>query len=490
MELEELAAKSFFPFLFVLYFVLSIYQNNIGQTTVIETLRPLTLLLAATGLTHLALYRHLGDRKAGLITFTAAFILLTYGIQARLTPFGDVFLVALNATVGLGIVFHVIRSENDFSKVVKTLNFFTAVLLATVFIGLATAGDPGVETGEIQSSIEMEGDAAETPDIYYIVPDRYPSDEVLEKDFEHDNSGFTEFLVDEGFYVANASFANYPSSTYQSLTSALNMQYLDEMGVRPEHERNDFQPALEGNEIQQFLQSHGYNFHNIGFDYRPTQYNRYADNNTNNYLEAGGTRFTAFEHVLIQQTALDGLLRLERFVGDDFHGEKENFRAISEASGVGPDFVFSHHKLPHPPFRMTEELDRLDPEGMLYEDKFVHQVEATNKLLKEEVESILEDDEDSIIMIVSDQGPVGWTWEKAGEEDAELVSSAYIAVHAPEAREDFYPEMTPVNTNRIVMNNYFDTDLPLLEDNVYMQENESTMQFRNVNELIGLQKKD
>jgi hypothetical protein len=34
-------------------------------------------------------------------------------------------------------------------------------------------------------------------------------------------------------------------------------------------------------------------------------------------------------------------------------------------------------------------------------------------------------------------------------------------------RDDFYPSISPVNTFRVIFNNYFGTNLPLLKDQTY-----------------------
>ena len=64
------------------------------------------------------------------------------------------------------------------------------------------------------------------PDIYYIILDEYPNNESLKKNYGFDNTEFLTFLENSGFYVVNNSFSNYPT-TIQSLSSSLNMEYLD-----------------------------------------------------------------------------------------------------------------------------------------------------------------------------------------------------------------------------------------------------------------------
>ena len=47
------------------------------------------------------------------------------------------------------------------------------------------------------------------PDVYYIIPDEYAGSKSLEMFWNYDNSNFTNFLIENDFYVAQDSFSNY-----------------------------------------------------------------------------------------------------------------------------------------------------------------------------------------------------------------------------------------------------------------------------------------
>lgn len=69
---------------------------------------------------------------------------------------------------------------------------------------------------------------ATTPDIYYIILDGYGRADMLQAIYGFDNSSFVNALKQRGFVVASQSQSNYPR-TLLSLSSSLNMQYLDTM---------------------------------------------------------------------------------------------------------------------------------------------------------------------------------------------------------------------------------------------------------------------
>ena len=71
---------------------------------------------------------------------------------------------------------------------------------------------------------------AATPDIYYIILDGYGRADMLQIIHGFDNSMFMESLEQRGFVVASESQSNY-ARTLLSLSSSLNMQYLDMMSA-------------------------------------------------------------------------------------------------------------------------------------------------------------------------------------------------------------------------------------------------------------------
>ena len=87
-------------------------------------------------------------------------------------------------------------------------------------------GNLATDSGQpsIQRVVQKENDSATRPDIYFIVPDAYPSDAWLRIAMNYDNSKFTGALKDRGFVVANYAQANY-AATLPSLAATLNMRH-------------------------------------------------------------------------------------------------------------------------------------------------------------------------------------------------------------------------------------------------------------------------
>lgn len=139
------------------------------------------------------------------------------------------------ATVVIGAVCRS-RKRKIFAALTLPLNLVSLALLASPGITIvsghvymssfAKISAANVSPSVIQEDIPKVNDSATHPDIYYIIPDSYPSDSWLEEAMGYDNSAFTQALRDRGFTVAEQAQSNYGSS-FTSLASTLNMRYFD-----------------------------------------------------------------------------------------------------------------------------------------------------------------------------------------------------------------------------------------------------------------------
>ncbi len=100
---------------------------------------------------------------------------------------------------------------------------------------------------------------AVTPDIYYIILDGYGRADMLQTIHSFDNSMFVDALEQRGFLVASESQSNY-ARTLLSLSSSLNMQYLDTMSSAM-GDSDLWWPAkgaLQHSEVRRILENRGY----------------------------------------------------------------------------------------------------------------------------------------------------------------------------------------------------------------------------------------
>ena len=109
------------------------------------------------------------------------------------------------------------------------------------------------------------------PDIYYIITDEYGSYQGLKEFFNYDNSDFVNYLKYNDFFVNEKSFANYPR-TIQSLTSSLNMEYLDEMTGEVKINSKNFHilnELVSNNKVMLNMKSRDYVIVNMGSFWGP-----------------------------------------------------------------------------------------------------------------------------------------------------------------------------------------------------------------------------
>ena len=108
------------------------------------------------------------------------------------------------------------------------------------------------------SLCRKQKDSASKPDIYYIVPDGYPSDAWLNSTENYDNSDFTRALQERGFEVIGHAQSNY-ATTLVSLPSTLNMQYY-ESNPSPYSDRDYLLLEAANSKVASLLTDQGYTY--------------------------------------------------------------------------------------------------------------------------------------------------------------------------------------------------------------------------------------
>jgi len=327
------------------------------------------------------------------------------------------------------------------------------------------------------------------PDIYYIVLDRYASMNTLEEIYNFDNSEFIDYLVNRGFYVASESRCNYPT-TYMSLASSLNMEYLNYLTDKVGEESTDktvVYRMLENYKVWRFLKSKGYKFVHFGTWWNPTSKNKYADMNFNRLL------IPEFSMILYKTTMFYPI-----GAAFGFDAQKEQWKRVLykfdkllEMPNIkGPTFVFAHFLLPHDPFvfdRNGNFVTRFEQKKNSTEVNYVNQLIFTNNKLKILIDELLSKSEVSpIIILQSDEGPHPHVNFEAVDKPRTLNARIRIfnAYYLPgNGKNALYKSITPVNSFRLIFNLYFGANFELLEDESYIS-GDSPYKFINVTDKV------
>jgi hypothetical protein len=206
----------------------------------------------------------------------------------------------------------------------------------------------------------------------------------------------------------------------------------------------------------------------------------------------GAAGLSSFEVLFLESTA--GLLLTDaaQFLPKSFVPDVEYEERLHRARIIytldelekmprikGPKFVFAHMLVPHRPFVFGPEGEVIDAEnapglGAPVNDNqsmndYIHgyrdQVTYVNTRILALVERLISDSETPPVIIL--QGDHGI--EKARtEEERMLIFNAYFI--PDESYDSLYQEITPVNTFRVVFNELFGAQYPLLVDVSYYSE--------------------
>ena len=520
--------RSVHPVLFALFPVVFLYAHNMKELAVGATVRSLIVVPVAAVLLCLVLRAVL--RRPGKAAIITSFFLIAFFSYGRVheglfhltTERGasfvtrNVFLMPVWGAVFLVASYFVFRTRKELVNLTRVLNGVSACLvcLSLLNIGLYTVrtwgprgdsggGLSGESSGEL-SGVKV-GDPAELPNIYYIILDAYARDDVLKEIYEFDNSEFTDYLRDRGFYVARKSHSNYIATPF-SLGSSLNMRYLDELTEQFGRETDDQRPVcrlLRNNDVFSLCRTAGYRIVSFATGFAITELK-----NAEIYMSAGWS-LNEFETQLLRTTPLISfqILFEERF--PPFEPQRRRilyqFAHLKDTvSYEGPLFVFDHIICPHIPFRFGP-----DGEGLSMRDtdflrsdheygpkdadtvaRFVRyyrgQVQFVNSRTRQVVEELLSlSARPPVIIIQADHGPNAmfdyYDPRSALCEKLPILNAYYF----PDGDySQLYESITPVNTFRVVLNKYLGTDYRLLEDRSYFHGEKRVYDFLEMTDQL------
>jgi hypothetical protein len=500
---RRVAALPLHPFLAAAFPVVYLYAQNVQEAIApFEILLPLGLALGIT-LAALVVIRALTGSlaAAALIGTLLVALFFTYGPAWQwiggILPGPWVLVGAwlLLAVIGVSLIWrHGAWAErltmplNAIGIVVVGFNLVTIGAFAVNVHPTAAVTGPGLTMSPAPAPDQR------LPDVYWIILDRYGSDNVIDKYYDYDNSPFTDELRARGFYVAEKATANY-LKTALSLDSSRNMDYLDfaelHAGATSERDWGPFYRKLKAPfEVEHYLGSAGYRFIYLGTYWGPTAQHPSAEINYV-YDELS----SEFLDVLTGWTMLSALKELTPESPFDWRRNRWNqtryeWASLKRASSLGgPKFVHAHFALPHDPFVfhadgsfVAEAEEKERPSKVNYVD----QMRFANAQVLDWLDSLLAvpPAERPIVIIQADEGPFppryarnegAFDWTTATPEELEqkfgIQSAFYVPGKTPQ-EAGLYDSITPVNQFRAIFHAYFGLDLPLLPDRNWIFTNQ------------------
>ncbi|MGQ9730138.1 MAG: hypothetical protein ACUVX8_02605 [Candidatus Zipacnadales bacterium] len=494
------------PFLFAAHPILLLYAANIGSFPLSTLGRPIAVALGVTllALGVLRCFRRDVRRAAVYLSLLVAMFFLYGHLREAVLP-GAHFSPTMTAAIlwfgllmiGVALIW---RLPDPAYHLPQLLNLIGVALvgltLATILrVLLVPERGRGAEREEALSiQLHSLPSRAELPDIYYIILDGYARADVLQEMYGV-NAELAEWLTDKGFYVASESCSNY-AQTLLCLASTLNMEYIH-VGVPPASDAHTLLfDLLANNRVSRLLQSVGYTRVVFPCAYVTTEYI------PSDVYVLGRYPVTLFEYELFQLSvlrALEGLARHYRvfsaFSPLGGHIERTRFAFSNVGNipeGPRPLFVFVHILCPHPPF-VFDHLGRAKPHASWYladasnlgltpeqyRQGYLEQVEFVNHETQQLVMRLLSrPGPEPIIIIQGDHGP-GSEMREGNLQGTNLRERMSIlnAYYLPRGRERLYPQITPVNTFRVILSEYLGAQLPLLPDQSFFSFYRSPLDF-------------
>jgi hypothetical protein len=141
----------------------------------------------------------------------------------------------------------------------------------------------------------------------------------------------------------------------------------------------------------------------------------------------------------------------------------------------GKYFVFAHFVIPHPPysFGANGEWLEINMNAATREQivsAYINQVIYINREILQVIDALQsESDVPPVIILQGDHGPPP---DLTNDPSVRMpILNAYF-LPGIEPAEALYPGLSPVNSFRVVLNRYFESSLPLLEDKSYFAPNQ------------------
>lgn len=255
------------------YPILHLYAQNFGLVRDNEVAPTIATMLIGTTLVYL-ITKPLGDNPhkrafflsiASLTFSTSGHLYSLFVAPNSLLAWNIASVIVVTAIALACARFIPQRSYAHFTAPFNLIAGALLIMQIMILLGAWAASQRYVDANSAYYQIRDERPSAKKvmdsparPDIYYIIPDGYPSDQRLLTDMNFDNSEFTEALRERGFVIAPHAQSNY-GATHHSLASTLNLRHFE---VNPSdlHDLDYLRLSTANSEVARLLQSLGYTY--------------------------------------------------------------------------------------------------------------------------------------------------------------------------------------------------------------------------------------
>lgn len=514
MKSAKITLLPLYPFLFTLWSILSLLSTNKSEVMPIAAIRLTMVMLLVTAIVYflfLLIFRN--KHKAAFLALITLLSFTTYGhlynaiINSKSLNFlGHHRNLIVLYLVILAVAVIIVLRKKRFEGWTKSLNIILSIAVAIplaqvliYYVPQLARSTRSASDSALNNPPQYTLTSENKPDIYYIILDSYTRQDAMMQDFGFDNSTFLDALRERGFFVGDCSRSNY-AHTHLSLSSSLNLNYLDDLGVDLSGNLRDKSKLTElifNSSVSNHLSSLGYKTVTFETGYVFTDIktaDQYYKSPNNLILSPF---IEPFEYMYLENSAFLFIMDTQTDFMDHFFkplvfpytGQKERVENIFDKLSTVPEiadpkFVFVHLEIPHHPFIFMPD-GSINPDrryyqnGLMPEDEltrigYTNQVQYVNaEILKIVDEIIASSKQPPIILLQGDHGLLG-------EDRMQILNAIYLP--DGDTQDRLYPSISPVNTFRVIFDEYFGASIPLVEDRSFFSEYENKLDVTEVEE--------
>ncbi|AXY75703.1 hypothetical protein D3H65_17710 [Paraflavitalea soli] len=319
------------------------------------------------------------------------------------------------------------------------------------------------------------------PDIYFLVFDEYTNNQTLQEVWNFRNDSITNWLTEQGFYIVTNGKANYDLTPF-SISTTFNMNYIDNrkigkkdsvfyilQAVRSLSDNTTFSLLKKENYNIRFFAPFDNPIENIGLlqefvDYPPKKlYNHTLPGRIQrdilwNFIPATSPlskpRQDQFSYTNWPKRVKDVQLTIDKI--------KSTTNTLTTRQ---PQFVYGHFMVTHDPHLFNANGTARTARDMVLNSKlfttYTQQIQYANKILHDLVTHIQQHNRKNTIIIIEGDHGFRHMPDTLKKHDFSNLNSIYFP---DRDYRQFYQEMSPVNTFRVLFNHYFCQSLARLKD--------------------------
>ncbi len=480
-EAQAAIAHLLIPWLFSVYPVIFLYTHNIEYLHLRQLLAPLGY---ATGLAIVvfAIWKWILKENVTAALSATLFVVLFWNYDlvskgfAFLTPLKYRHILPLSLLLYGHIVYGIKFFHRRFrwDNLNKALCAAGAILVAINLLTLIPAEihkrlSPSRPDDTPRPDSKTALNAAEYPDIYFIILDEYARFDTLREAFGYDNNAFHDFLTESGFFVAHKSKTTH-AETARVLASLMSLGYVAADLPISELYRKTNQSAL-------FAMLHGRGYGIVYLDgwARPQHtlnHQQYRHAYINKLENANTRAQDDFRYLAMMKTFLGPMLAIlssgqpsHYFTANRYYFQYlADFPFYANRSNQ-PHLVFAHLMCPHLPFVFDrngnfsenptnhwEYADlRHDVLKRLYLEQLIYVTQEMQRIIAEILERSATP---PVIVLCSDHGP---RKASAGITNPKQYQRVLNAVYFPDGDySDLDSGISPVESLQVIMRKYFE----------------------------------